>query len=107
MTNCQYLYATGNKMQNHKYYRHSTRPGNLHVTTLEELIQRKGGGEALRRAVSKMLPKNSLRKSRLARLKTVEGSDNPYAGNITAFWDDSVEARMNDKAREILKVPKA
>jgi large subunit ribosomal protein L13 len=76
---------------------------------LEELIQRKGGGEALRRAVSKMLPKNSLRKSRLARLKTVEGSENPYAGNITAFWDDAVaasEANMNAKAQELLKTPK-
>lgn len=41
-----------------------------------------GGGEVLRKAVSGMLPKNRLRKERLARLKTFEGRAHPYAQNL-------------------------
>lgn len=41
-----------------------------------------GGGEVLRKAVSGMLPKNRLRKGRLARLKTFEGEGHPYKANI-------------------------
>lgn len=41
-----------------------------------------GGGEVLRKAVSGMLPKNRLRKERLARLKTFEGRAHPYGENL-------------------------
>ena len=41
-----------------------------------------GGGEILRKAVSGMLPKNRLRKKRLARLKTFEGTAHPYQENL-------------------------
>lgn len=36
----------------------------------------------MRKAVSGMLPKNRLRKDRLARLKTFEGRAHPYKENI-------------------------
>lgn len=89
VTNCQYIISTGNKMKYKKYYKHSGRPGNLQVLTQQELMKRKGGGEILRRAVSGMLPKNRTRKHLLARLKTFEDSQNPYADNILAFHDDA------------------
>lgn len=36
---------------------------------MERMMQKYGGGEVLRRAVSGMLPKNRLREQRLARLR--------------------------------------
>lgn len=49
---------------------------------MDRMIAKWGGGEVLRKAVSGMLPKNRLRKERLARLKTFEGRGHPYAENI-------------------------
>lgn len=49
---------------------------------MDRMIAKWGGGEVLRKAVSGMLPKNRLRKERLARLKTFEGRSHPYEQNI-------------------------
>ncbi|KAK7727135.1 54S ribosomal protein L23, mitochondrial [Botryosphaeria dothidea] len=81
-TNCAHLHTTGKKMQRKKYYRHTTRPGSLQEITMERLMEKWGGAEILRRAVSGMLPKNRLRKERLARLKAFEGAAHPYKQNI-------------------------
>lgn len=97
VSNCKYIYATGNKMENKKYYKHSGKPGQLQVQTMEDVLERKGGGEILRRAVLGMLPKNRLRKFRIERLKTFEGSNNPYAQNVFASYDMAPEIK---KVRE-------
>lgn len=69
VTNCQHLHTTGKKMQQKKYYRHSTRPGSLKEISMEKLMEKWGGGEILKRAVRGMLPRNRLRDVRLERLK--------------------------------------
>jgi large subunit ribosomal protein L13 len=69
VTGCNDLFVTGNKMQQKKYYSHSTRPGSLKTITMEKMMAKWGGGEILRRAVRGMLPKNRLRDDRMARLK--------------------------------------
>ncbi len=52
-----------------KAYRHYTGyPGGLREVTLTELIAKKGIGEAMRKAVDGMLPRNKLRKDRMKRL---------------------------------------
>ena len=48
-------------------------------------MEKLGGAEVLRRAVSGMLPKNRLRDDRLARLKAFEGDAHPYKENIITF----------------------
>ncbi|KAK4944945.1 hypothetical protein LTR66_014446 [Elasticomyces elasticus] len=68
-TGCKDLHVTGKKMQQKKYYRHSTRPGSLKEITMERMFEKWGGGEVLRKAVRGMLPKNRLRDPRMARLK--------------------------------------
>lgn len=94
VTNCQHIYATGNKEQ-HKIYRsHSGKPGHLKETTMADMRARFGGGELLKRAVSGMLPKNQLRKTRLERLKVFEGNETPYGGNVIAFHDDGVASEQ-------------
>lgn len=58
---------TGNKIAQKKYYRHSTFAQGLRTTGMKELWS-KNPGEILRKAVSRMLPKNKLRSERLKRL---------------------------------------
>lgn len=87
VTNCAKLNVTGNKFHDKLYWRHSTRPGSLKLTPMRKLVEDKGYGEVLKKAVSGMLQKNGFRKDRLDRLKVFDGSENPYAENIVAFAD--------------------
>lgn len=82
VTNCAALYTTGLKKWRKKYYRHNTRPGSLREVTMDVLMEKFGGSEVLKKAVSGMLPKNRLRKTRLARLKAFEGETHPYKENL-------------------------
>ena len=68
---CHDLHVTGKKTQQKQYYKQTTRPGSLRSMSLEELKEKWGGSEILRRAVRGMLPKNRLREKRLARLKGI------------------------------------
>lgn len=88
VTNCAQLKITGNKFEDKEYWRHSTKPGSLVLTPMKKMAQDKGFGELLKKAVSGMLPKNSYRKTRLARLKVFDGSENPYKQNIVAYADE-------------------
>ncbi|ODV62512.1 mitochondrial 54S ribosomal protein uL13m [Ascoidea rubescens DSM 1968] len=99
-TNCVDLEVTGNKFKQKLYYRHSTRPGNLKKFTMEKVSQDKGFGEVLVKAVSRMLPKNSLRKIRLNRLKVFDGNEHPYKQNLIAFYDEQPEVRKLLKRQE-------
>lgn len=109
VTNCAALYTTGKKMWRKTYYRHNTRPGSLRAVTMDVLMEKHGGAEVLRKAVSGMLPKNRLRDKRLARLKAFEGDAHPYKDNLVRFggvpvgkqgWEEMVESlRETDKRR--------
>lgn len=68
-TDCSDVLVTGRKMQQKKYYTHTTRPGSLKELSMEGLVRKWGGGEVLRKAVRGMLPKNRLRDVRMGRLK--------------------------------------
>jgi len=67
---CHDLRTTGKKRFQKLYYSHNTRPGSLKSMTMDQMFQKWGGGEVLRRAVKGMLPKNRLQEPRLARLKS-------------------------------------
>jgi len=82
---CRDLHTTGKKRFQKKYYTHTTRPGSLKEITMDRMFEKWGGAEVLRKAVSGMLPKNRLRKGRLARLKAFEGVAHPYKENIIKF----------------------
>ncbi|KAH7077945.1 50S ribosomal protein-like protein L13 [Paraphoma chrysanthemicola] len=79
---CANVHTTGKKRFQKLYRTHTTRPGSLKEISMDRMIAKWGGGEVLRKAVSGMLPKNRLRKERLARLKTFEGRGHPYQENL-------------------------
>jgi large subunit ribosomal protein L13 len=59
---------TGNKLANKKYYHHSGYPGGIKEITAGKLLQERPE-EVLRHAVQGMLPKNSLGRKMLTKLK--------------------------------------
>ncbi|MFH7319173.1 50S ribosomal protein L13 [Desulfurivibrio sp. D14AmB] len=69
---------TGNKWDDKVYYRHTGHMGGLKQETASELRESKPE-ELIIRAVKGMLPKNSLGRKQLKKLKVYSGSEHPHA----------------------------
>ncbi len=70
--NTKELRVEEKKMRQKTYHRHSGYPGGDTKPTLRQVIDKKGRREALRIAISGMLPKNTLRTKRLMNLMIEE-----------------------------------
>ena len=77
---------TGKKLTDKIYYRHSGYPGGLKETPAGKMLQEKPG-EVLRLAVRGMLPKNSLGRSMLKKLKIYSGSDHSHEAQCPRVLD--------------------
>ncbi|GMM48788.1 mitochondrial 54S ribosomal protein YmL23 [Pichia kluyveri] len=103
ISNAQYLKITGRKLTDKTYWSHTTRPGSGMATPMNKIINDFGHSEIIKRAVSRMLPKDRHRKNRLDRLKIFDGSNHPYKQNIIAWADESdkvAKAIEENKIRE-------
>lgn len=69
--------VTGNKRKGKTYERYSGYPGGKKVETFDSLNNRRPG-EPLRLAVKRMLPKNSLGRKMLTKLRLFEGDEHPH-----------------------------
>ena len=83
VVNADKIRVTGNKLAKKIYYRHSGYHGGLREQTLSDLLQ-KTPTRALRYAVKGMLPKNSLGRRMLSRLKLYAGDSHPHAAQVNA-----------------------
>ncbi|MDB5178380.1 MAG: rplM [Patescibacteria group bacterium] len=70
---------TGNKLEDKKYYHHSSYPGGIKEVSLGDLMAR-NPAVAIEKAVAGMLPKNRLHDDRLRRLKVYVDGEHPHAG---------------------------
>ena len=77
VVNAEKIHATGKKLNQKIYYRHTGYPGGLKEITLREMLQKKPE-EVIRLAVRGMLPKNKLRDRRMKRLKVYAGPEHPH-----------------------------
>jgi large subunit ribosomal protein L13 len=89
VVNAAQVKLTGRKLDQKCYYRHSGFPGGLKTTTARQLLQRKPE-EILRHAVRGMLPKNSLGRSLLKKLKIYAGGEHPHQAQqpVSLTWED-------------------
>jgi large subunit ribosomal protein L13 len=80
---------TGKKLDNKFYYRHSGYMGGLKTTSARQLLQKKPE-EVLRHAVRGMLPKNSLGRHLLKKLKIYAGGEHPHQAQrpVPLSWED-------------------
>ena len=85
IVNAEKVRITGNnKAQQKKYYKHSSYPGGLTEVTLERMRE-KHPSRILRTAVRGMLPKTSLGRQMLSRLKVYAGESHPHEAQIKTF----------------------
>ena len=75
--NADKVSLTGSKLDQKIYYRHSGYMGGLKEIPAKRLLEKKPE-EVLRLAVKRMLPKNSLGRRQLKKLKIYAGPDHPH-----------------------------
>jgi len=75
--NAEKVAMTGSKWDKKIYYRHSGYVGGLKQISARKLLEKKPD-EVLRLAVKRMLPKNSLGRRQLKKLKIYAGTDHPH-----------------------------
>lgn len=76
--NADKVALTGNKREQKMAYRHSGYPGGLRQVPYGELLER-DPRKAIERSVRGMLPKNTLGRHMLSKLKVYAGPDHPHA----------------------------
>ncbi|NQX11965.1 50S ribosomal protein L13 [Microbacteriaceae bacterium VKM Ac-2855] len=78
IVNAEKVALTGQKLLQKKAYRHSGYPGGLSATTYAELLE-KNPIRAVEKAIRGMLPKNSIGRAQLTKLKVYTGPEHPHA----------------------------
>jgi large subunit ribosomal protein L13 len=77
VVNAEKVVLTGNKLEKKKYYRHSGYVGGLKETTAKQMLEKKPEN-LIKLAVKGMLPKTSLGRRQLTKLKVYTGPDHPH-----------------------------
>ena len=103
--NASRVKVTGAKLQQKRYYRHSSYPGGLKETTLAEL-QKKFPNRVIRAAVRGMLPKTTLGRHMLARLKVYAGDSHPHESQIRALGTEEAQTLLQEALAKEAKAPK-
>ncbi|MGH3180830.1 MAG: 50S ribosomal protein L13, partial [Streptosporangiaceae bacterium] len=75
--NAAQVALTGTKLQDKRAYRHSGYPGGLRSVSYADLMAR-NPERAVEKAVRGMLPKNTLGRHMLSKLKVYAGPDHPH-----------------------------
>ena len=76
--NAEKVRATGRKLQDKRYWRHTGYPGGIRSTTLGEVLA-KHPERAIEKAVKGMLPKGPLGYAQFRKLKVYAGPEHPHA----------------------------
>ncbi|MDF2144374.1 50S ribosomal protein L13 [Knoellia sp. p5-6-4] len=76
--NADKVALTGAKLEQKKAYRHSGFPGGLKAQSYQELLA-KNPAKAVEKAVRGMLPKNTLGRQQLTKLKVYSGAEHPHS----------------------------
>jgi large subunit ribosomal protein L13 len=77
VVNAEKVALTGNKLADKRLYRHSGYPGGIRSNTYAELLA-KHPERLVESAVRGMLPKNTLGRNMLRKLKVYAGPDHPH-----------------------------
>ena len=76
--NAEKVALTGQKLAQKLAYRHSGYPGGLSAQTYAEMLE-KHPTRAVEKAIRGMLPKNSIGRAQLTKLKVYAGAEHPHA----------------------------
>ena len=87
VVNADKIKVTGKKMEQKLYRRHSDYVGGFKETTLREMMDKKPC-DVIKHAVKGMLPKNTLGRAALLRLRLFEGAEHNHQAQKPAMIED-------------------
>lgn len=90
--NAEKVALTGSKLATKKAYHHSGYPGGLRETGYEEMLA-KHPTRAVEKAIRGMVPKNSLGRQQLSKLKVYAGDAHPHAAQQPVPYEISQVAQ--------------
>jgi large subunit ribosomal protein L13 len=79
VVNAEKVALTGRKREQKTYYRHSGYMGGVKSVTADQLLSSAHSDRVVRAAVRGMLPKNSLGRQMLSKLRVYAGPEHPHA----------------------------
>ncbi|NMB12196.1 MAG: 50S ribosomal protein L13 [Firmicutes bacterium] len=79
--NAEKVKLTGKKREQKTYYWHTGYPGGLRSQTVDVLLEKKPE-EVIRKAVWGMMPKNSLSRNQMKKLKVYAGPEHPHMAQM-------------------------
>ena len=92
IVNADKVALTGAKLEKKKAYRHSGFPGGLTTTSYTELMA-KDPTRAVEKAIRGMVPKGSLGRQQLTKLKVYAGAEHPHAAQKPVPYEISQVAQ--------------
>ena len=91
---------TGNKRTDKVYYRHTGHPGGLKETTPQKILDGRFPDRVMRKAVQRMLPKESpLARKQLSNLRVYAGAEHPHEAQNPEVIDFKSMNSKNVKAK--------
>ncbi|MDP9396770.1 MAG: 50S ribosomal protein L13 [Actinomycetota bacterium] len=93
IVNAEKVAMTGSKREQKMAYRHSGYPGGLRAVPYRELLE-KDPRKAVEKAVRGMLPKNTLGRAMLSKLKVYAGPEHPHSAQQPAPYAISQVAQQ-------------
>ena len=79
IVNADKIRLTGNKLEDKAYYHHTGYPGGIKKELAKD-IMKKSPERIIMSAVRGMIPKNTLGRQQLSKLKVYSGTDHPHQG---------------------------
>lgn len=86
VTNADKIQLTGNKLDDKKYYRHTSYMGGIKEASARELLA-KHPTDLLTKAVKGMLPRNKLGRAQLKKLKVYASANHPHTAQQPEVLD--------------------
>jgi len=77
IVNADKVRFTGKKLDDKKYYHHTGYPGGIKMKTARQILE-KNPERILMSAIRGMIPKNTLGRSQLSKLKVYSGKEHPH-----------------------------
>ena len=97
VVNAEKVALSGRKLEQKKAYRHSGYPGGLREVAYSDLLE-KHPERVIEKAVRGMLPKNSLGRSMLRKLKVYAGPDHPHQAQQPVPYEITQVAQIDPAA---------
>lgn len=98
IVNAEKVHLTGKKMSDKVYYRHTGHPGGIKSRTPASIMAGKHPERVVEKAVERMLPRNTLGRNQMRKLKVYSGAEHPHEAQAPVVLDLAARNSKNKRS---------